>query len=171
MSDLSVKTYAPCYNIDRKTGKGSYGTYDYSRLLEQQARLAKQEPDIGTYKLTDRELRQLAEKYDPSGMSEKEYESLIQDLVKKGVLGQSETCDIGLNRVVLRPGHLLSCDVEPALSAPDRAVNSLRAAGGDALRWVDILQKKCGGDRIKAGGLQKVYDVLRDLERRRTKGL
>ena len=104
MSDLSVKTYAPCYNIDRKTGKGSYGTYDYSRLLEQQARLAKQEPDIGTYKLTDRELRQLAEKYDPSGMSEKEYESLIQDLVKKGVLGQSETCDIGLNRVVLRRG-------------------------------------------------------------------
>ena len=103
MDSMSVGRYAPCYYIDMESKTLTRGTYDFSAPMEKRAKMAEEEarnPQIGRETLSRQELEDMAAKYDPSHMSQETYNAFIRDLLDQGVLGKSETYDIGLDRVV-----------------------------------------------------------------------
>lgn len=55
-------------------------------------------------KLTDEDIKKLADKYDPSSMTRDEYDALLNDLVEKGVLTRKEISYMGYQGLVyLKP--------------------------------------------------------------------
>ncbi len=52
-------------------------------------------------KLTDSDLAELAEKYDPSKMTQEEYDSLLEDLIDMGVLKKDEVGQLGYHGCVV----------------------------------------------------------------------
>lgn len=169
MDSMSVGRYAPCYYIDTESKMLTRGTYDFSALMEQRAKMAEEEarnPQIGRETLSRQELEDMAAKYDPSHMSQEEYNAFIRDLLDQGVLGKSETYDIGLDRVVIRPGQELRIEMGSGLSGPEEWVRTLADTNGDALRWAEITLRRCSQqfDPIKANAVKKVYQILKDMD-------
>ncbi|MBM6975883.1 hypothetical protein [Intestinimonas butyriciproducens] len=166
MDSMSVGRYAPCYYIDMESKTLTRGTYDFSALMEKRAKMAEEEarnPQIGRETLSRQELEDMAAKYDPSHMSQETYNAFIRDLLDQGVLGKSETYDIGLDRVVIRPGQESLIEVG---SGPEERVRTLAEAGGDALRWAEITLRRCSPqlDPIKANAIEKVYQILKEMD-------
>ena len=62
---------------------------------------AKAEAAAPRKKLTDSDLAELAEKYDPSKMTQEEYDALLDDLVDKGVLKKDEVGQLGYHGCVV----------------------------------------------------------------------
>lgn len=173
MSDLSVSRYAPCYRLNPSTGKGEFGTYNFSKLMEQQVKLAEEErnPTIETATLTPKELQELANEYDPNNMTQEEYDRFICHLADKGVLSHSETYDIGLDRVILRPGHL----IQGGIIRDDSPPRTLADVKGDALYWTRTTAQWCAGsskpDRVKENALLKVSGILQKMLAQRKENL
>lgn len=167
---LSVSNDMVCYASDPSTGKVKRGTLDRSefmRLLAEAEEEARSTP-LGNGTLTDQEVRELAGKYDPRHMSQTEYSSFIDYLTGKNVLSTIETYDIGLYRVVLRPGCFVSARVVPDLPRHALSIRTLKDADGDAICWADLMLQWCNrnseSDRIRAGALQKISRILRQMD-------
>lgn len=169
MEGIHATGYAPCYHMDLANEKLTFGTVNYAEMLE---KLAEQKPRTAAGKatLSQADISELASKYDPTQMNASTYENFIYDLERKGVLEHSETYDIGLDRVVLQPGHFLIGGVENAQSSRWTSP-TLRDAGGNALSFVDALLKNCFGqsDQWKENALNKVYHALQAVKQEREK--
>lgn len=170
MSDISVSKYMPCYTLDPTTGKAKLDKYDQTKFMQLLAEAEEEyrNTPLGTGTLTDQEIQALAKKYDPKHMSQSEYEQFISCLVDKNVLSAKETCNIGLRRVILRPGSYTQAQIVPNLSSNELSIRTLEDAKGDASYFVDLLLKWCSrsteAGRIDAGALQKVSNILRQME-------
>ena len=96
---VSNQVYRPCYKLNDSTGKVESGSYNYSALMEniqKQAAVAKEKmPEIGNKELSEAEIQELAEQFDPKDMTQDEYDKFIQYLQEKGVLSRIETNDLG----------------------------------------------------------------------------
>lgn len=165
MENLAVNGSSFCYHLDLKQNKVITGTYNFAALMEKQAALAKEEPQIGKGTVSEALLKELAGKYDPSEMSQDDYNHFIEDLRKHDILGKSELNDIGLDRVVLGPSHLCSGGIEPNLSEDEKGIHTIADANGNALTWVEIALKRCTGlyDSVKKNALLKVSDILNQI--------
>lgn len=162
MGNLSVSSYAPCYHLDLSAKKVTMGKYDYSKLVAQQSKMAEEErnnPQIGTATLTEQEIQDFAGKYNPTNMTNAEYNGFIKDLVYKGVLGRSEIYGVHSDRVVLRPGHLSEGGIT---SSPVRTLADMK---GDALQWTSTMSQWRGGsfDKIRADAFQKIANILEEM--------
>ena len=170
MSNLSVSKYMPCYTTDPSTGKLKLDKYDQTEFMRLMAEAEEEyrNTPLGTGTLTDREILELAEKYDPKHMSQAEYEQFISRLVDKNVLSAKETYNIGLRRVTLRPGSFTQAQIVPNLSGSELSVRTLKDAKGDAIYFADLMLKWCNrsteAGRIDAGALQKVRNILRQMD-------
>ena len=66
MENLAVNGSSFCYHLNLKQNKVITGTYNFAALMEKQAALAKEEPQIGKGTVSEALLKELARKYDPS---------------------------------------------------------------------------------------------------------
>ena len=172
MNELSVSNYMPCYSFDKATGEMKLGQYDRAQFMRELAEAEEEyrKMPVGNGTLTDQEVWELAQKYDPRDMTQEEYETFISHLVDKNVLSAKETYDIGLERVTLRPGSFRQCgfSVVPNLPSQELSVRTLKDANGNAIYWADLMLKWCNrgseDGRIKAGALQKVSNILRRMD-------
>ena len=118
--------------------------------------------------LTDTEIQELAQKYDPQKMTQKEYDSFIRYLEEKGVLSKLETCDIGMSFTRIIPGYNgMTVTVAPAST---QWVKTLADMNGNALQFVlakSQLQWLGYNGQIQQGAYFKVLDILNQINEAR----
>ncbi len=137
------------------------------------AKLAEEERNqtIGTEKLTDQQLRELASRYDPANMTQQEYDRFINELVSKGVLAQRETYDIGTDRVVLRPGHFSQGSFEPSFLIETSSIRTLADANGNAIDWTELLAQRAANNfspnHVQYNALLKINKILQEMAQAR----
>lgn len=175
MSEISTPIYRSCYYADTSTGKVIPGKFNYSEfraLLAKRAAAANSSAiKTGHATLTPEDISYLAHHYNPTHMSQTEYTSFIDYLVKKEVLGEDEIYDIGLDRMIIRPGAYSTGCIAPNLSQRDLSLRTLADADGNALYWTKIMaQWRDGSSRwvnVKADAFQKVADILDKMQAQR----
>ena len=141
-------------------------TIDFDAIMttaQEQLEELKKNP-VGKNTLTDAEIQELAQKYDPQKMTQKEYNSFIRYLEEKGVLSKLETCDIGMSFTRIIPGYNgMTVFVEPAST---QWVNTLADMNGNALQFVQAKSQLHGlgyNGQIQQGAYSKVLDILNQM--------
>lgn len=176
VSGASNPVYAPCYRLNQTTGKVESGTYNCSAFLEKvqkQIEEAKTNPpEVGNQTLSDAEIKELADKYDPNNMSQTQYDSFIRYLQEKGVLSRLETSDLGMSCVRIVPGYFEPAYTSSTLSGRDVFVHTLDDVHGDAIRFAQIMSQwqSCGDYHIKENAYQKVLGILNQMNAAREQG-
>lgn len=169
VSEVSNPIYAPCYQLNKTTGEAEVGTYNFTALMEtiqKQIEEAKvNPPEIGNQTLSEAEIKELADKYDPNHMSQTQYDAFIRTLQEKGVLSQLETSDLGMSCVRIVPGYFEPAYRTSTLLGRDLHVNTLNDVNGDAIRFAEIMSQwqSCGKYQIKQNAFQKVLGILNQM--------
>lgn len=164
MTEVSGPNRA-CYYLNPTTKKLELGTYDESAVMEKlQKRVEelKQNP-VGQNTLTNEEIQELAKKYDPQNMAQKEYDSFIRYLEEKGVLSQLESSDIGMSVRYIIPGLSESVHIWTSSSHIGTGINTLDDVNGNALLFAQAMtQWEVPGSsvQIKQGAYAKVLRIL-----------
>ena len=102
MVDIRDTLYIPGFGfVVNKTRDQSLGSAeaDFAALMEE-AKAAREatkraEEGFSRRELTEAEIGELAETYDPGNMTQEEYDALLEELVEKGVLKKSEMTCLG----------------------------------------------------------------------------
>lgn len=172
---VSNQVYRPCYKLNDSTGKVESGSYNYSALMEniqKQAAVAKEKmPEIGNKELSEAEIQELAEQFDPKDMTQDEYDKFIQYLQEKGVLSRIETNDLGMSRCTITPGYFEPVYISSTLFGKDMLVGTLSDVGGNAIRYAELMtQWEAPGDlQIKQNAFYKVLGILNEMNTVRSK--
>ena len=138
-------------------------TIDFDAIMKtaQEELEERKKNPVGQNTLTDAEIQELAQKFDPQKMTQKEYDSFIRYLEEKGVLSKLETCDIGMSFTRIIPGYNgTTVTVEPASS---QRVNTLADMNGNAFQFVlakSRLQWLGYNGQVQQGAYSKVLDIL-----------
>ena len=130
--------------------------------IQQRADQLQKNP-VGQNTLTQEEIQQLAKKYDPQNMTQKEYDSFIRYLEEKGVLSPLESSDIGASVCYVIPGFSQSAQIWTSSSSLGTEINTLGDVNGNALLFAQIMTKwEVPGSslQIKQGAYAKVLDIL-----------
>lgn len=166
--------YRLCYKLNSTTKKLETGSYNYSAFMEQlrqQEKAALQSPpQVGNKELSERELQELSERYDPENMSQMEYDTFIRELADKGVLGRDEMYDIGMSRRVIKPGHFTAGYVTGSLSGQNVFIHTLDGANGNAVKFAKIMCQWQGNSdeaNLRANAFSKVFDILMGMKTQR----
>lgn len=166
----NTAVYKPCYMLNQTTGEVEVGSYNYTSLMEniqKQIEEAKlNPPKIGNEELSEAEIEELAEKYDPQNMSQSEYDEFIQYLEEKGVLSRLETSDLGMSRITIMPGYFEPAYIWASSSGMGSSVHTLSDVGGNALQFAQIMTKwEVPGSsvQIRQGAYSKVLEILNQM--------
>lgn len=142
-------------------------TLDYDAVMnvvqEQFAELKKN--PVGKNTLTDAEICELAQKYDPQKMTQEEYDSFIRYLEEKGVLSKLETCDIGTSYIRIIPGY--NGLTESVGTKAIQWTKNLANANGNALQFAQSksqVQMLGYHGQIQHGAYEKVLDILNQMQ-------
>ena len=145
-------------------------TIDYDavmKIAQEQLEELKKNP-VGKNTLTDAEIQELAQKYDPQKMTQKEFDSFIRYLEEKGILSKLETCDIGMSFTRIIPGYNGLTESVGAVST--QWVNTLADMKGNALQFVQAKSQLQGlgyYGQIQHGAYSKVLDILNQINETR----
>ena len=176
-SDFSV-TYTPGsgYSARLKNGKADNVTVNWggevqSKLREHFARMEAEKeaaPPIARAELTDEELAELAEKFNPSDMTQEEYDEFLETLVDKKVLTRQEIERAGYHGLVA--GRALSdlcfdqlTDCTGMSMAQIWSMKSnlhlfgVDGMDGDALSWTNVMDLRFSGEK------DSVYHALHNI--------
>ena len=135
--------------------------------------------------LSAQEIADLSDKYDPSHMSQDQYDAFLDELVEKGALTPADTTwlgyhglqrlDVDMDKMFdsLAEGRLYS-DGRGYVTSADNYIpglDSLEEAGGDLFRWLEhmLARLSLGIDpSTREGSRQKeeALNALRDIVRR-----
>ena len=144
-------------------------TVDYDAVMktaQEQFEELKKNP-VGQNTLTDAEIKELAQKYDPQQMTQKEYDSFIRYLEEKGVLSKLETCDIGMSFTRIIPGYNgLTESMGTESTQWITKINTLADTKGNALLFAQTksqLQRLGYAGQIQHGAYSKVSDILNQM--------
>lgn len=165
----------PCYYVNSATKKLESGSYDAAAMMatiQQRADQLQKNP-VGQNTLTQEEIQQLAKKYDPQNMTQKEYDSFIRYLEEKGVLSPLESSDIGASVCYVIPGFSQSAQIWTSSSSLGAEINTLGDVNGNALLFAQIMTKwEVPGSnlQIKQGAYAKVLDILGQMNTARASG-
>lgn len=141
-------------------------TIDYDAVMkkaQEQLEELKRNP-VGKNTLTDAEINELAQEYDPQNMTQKEYDNFIRYLEEKGVLSKLETCDIGMSFTRIIPGY--NGLTESVLTEGNQwaaRINTLTDTKGNALQFAQAKSQWQGvgySGQIQQGAYSKVLDIL-----------
>ena len=141
-------------------------TLDYDAVMNvvqgQSAELKKN--PVGKNTLTDAEIYELAQKYDPQKMTQEEYDSFIRYLEEKGVLSKLETCDIGTSFIRIIPGY--NGLTESVGTEYTQWMKNLADANGNAIQFTQSksqVQVLGYHGQIQHGAYEKVLDILNQM--------
>lgn len=141
-------------------------TVDYDAVMktaQEQLEELKKKP-VGNNTLTDAEIQELAQKYDPQNMTQKEYDDFIYYLEKKGVLSKLETCDIGVSFTRIIPGYNgLTVSMG---TASTKWIKTLADTKGNVLQFAQAKSQVQGlgyNGQIQQGAYSKVLDILNQM--------
>ena len=144
-------------------------TVDYDAVMktaQEQFEELKKNP-VGQNTLTDEEINELAQKYDPQQMTQKEYDSFIRYLEEKGVLSKLETCDIGMSFTRIIPGYNgLTESIGTESTQWSTKINTLADTKGNALLFAQTKSQLQGlgyAGQIQQGAYSKVSDILNQM--------
>lgn len=144
-------------------------TVDYDAVMktaQEQFEELKKNP-VGQNTLTDAEIKELAQKYDPQQMTQKEYDSFIRYLEEKGVLSKLETCDIGMSFTRIIPGYNgLTESMGTDSTQWITKTNTLADTKGNALLFAQTKSQLQGlgyAGQIQQGAYSKVSDILNQM--------
>lgn len=144
-------------------------TVDYDAVMktaQEQFEELKKNP-VGQNTLTDAEIKELAQKYDPQQMTQKEYDSFIRYLEEKGVLSKLETCDIGMSFTRIIPGYNgLTESMGTESTQWITKINTLADTKGNALLFAQTKSQLQGlgyAGQIQQGAYSKVSDILNQM--------
>lgn len=144
-------------------------TVDYDAVMktaQEQFEELKKNP-VGQNTLTDAEIKELAQKYDPQRMTQKEYDSFIRYLEEKGVLSKLETCDIGMSFTRIIPGYNgLTESMGTESTQWITKINTLADTKGNALLFAQTKSQLQGlgyAGQIQQGAYSKVSDILNQM--------
>ena len=149
-------------SVTKKLESGSYDAAAMMATIQQRADQLQKNP-VGQNTLTQEEIQQLAKKYDPQNMTQKEYDSFIRYLEEKGVLSPLESSDIGASVCYVIPGFSQSAQIWTSSSSLGTEINTLGDVNGNALLFAQIMTKwEVPGSslQIKQGAYAKVLDIL-----------
>ena len=172
MTEVSGPNRA-CYYLNPTTKKLELGTYDESAVMEKLQKRAEElkKNPVGQNTLTNEEIQELAKKFDPQNMTQKEYDSFIHYLEEKGVLSQLESSDIGMSVRYIIPGLSESVHIWTSSSHIGTGINTLDDVNGNTLDDVNgnallfaqaMTQWEVPGSsvQIKQGAYAKVLRIL-----------
>lgn len=132
-------------------------------VLQGQLAELKKNP-VGKNTLTDAEICELAQKYDPQKMTQEEYDSFIRYLEEKGVLSKLETCDIGTSFIRIIPGY--NGLTEFVGTEYTQWMKNLADANGNAIQFAQSksqVQVLSYHGQIQHGAYEKVLDILNQM--------
>lgn len=169
----SVESFVPgavyYLNPSTKRMELTNKTVDYDAVMktaQEQFEELKKNP-VGKNTLTDAEINELAQKYDPQKMTQKEYDNFIRYLEEKGVLSKLETCDIGMSFTRIIPGYNGMTESMGTESTQwITKVNTLADTKGNALQFAQVksqLQVLGYNGQIQHGAYSKVLDILNQM--------
>ena len=169
----SVEAFIPgaVYYLNQTTQKMELTdkTVDYDAVMktaQEQFEELKKNP-VGQNTLTDAEIKELAQKYDPQQMTQKEYDSFIRYLEEKGVLSKLETCDIGMSFTRIIPGYNgLTESMGTESTQWSTKINTLADTKGNALLFAQTKSQLQGlgyAGQIQQGAYSKVSDILNQM--------
>ena len=174
-----------------KQSDGSWHATNFDKAMQGAYNASKggaaQSRNVDTYtpevpvrtELSDKEIAELAGKYDPRNMTQDQYNKFLDDLIEKGALSRFDAMRLGHNgwRILdINPDSFatggIGCGTAYATSADGSdggPIRSLEDADGDLIRWLESMlaqEKKETGS--KGGNSQKVQvlDTLSDIIKR-----
>lgn len=169
MNSISSIVPGVAYYLNPTTKKVELTEIDYdavTKKAQEQLEELKKNP-VGKNTLTDTEINELAQKYDPQNMTQKEYDNFIRYLEEKGVLSKLETCDIGMSFTRIIPGY--NGLAEAVLTESNQwavRTNTLADTKGNALQFAQAKSQWQGVDysgQIQQGAYSKVLDILNQM--------
>lgn len=169
MNSISSIGSGAAYYLNPTTKKMELTEIDYDAVMkkaQEQLEELKKNP-VGKNTLTDAEINELAQKYDPQNMTQKEYDNFIRYLEEKGVLSKLETCDIGMSFTRIIPGY--NGLTESVLTEGNQwaaRINTLTDTKGNALQFAQAKSQWQGlgyAGQIQQGAYSKVLDILNQM--------
>lgn len=167
---VSNPIYVPYVWVNPATEKAELGTYSYAALMEQfqkkMEEAAGKPLEIGDQRLSEAEIQELANRYDPQNMTQDEYDGFIRYLQEKGVLSQLETSDLGMSRITIVPGYFEPAYIWTSSSGVGSSVRTLGDVGGNALQFAQLMSKWAVPDssvQIRQGAYSKVFKILSQM--------
>ena len=137
------------------------------------------EPEtITRKKLTDQEIAELAEKYDPHNMTQDQYDAFLDELVEKGALTRSDTSWLGRGGYQRIDVDLDTLFANGGMAAGPIRIASLENFGGEPKRSVEEVEndimvrlesmltqqsQEIGGSRQKSEALNTLYDIIKRM--------
>lgn len=144
-------------------------TIDYDAVIkaaQEQFEELKKNP-VGKNTLTDTEIKELAQKYDPQKMTQKEYDNFIRYLEENGVLSKLETCDIGMSFTQIIPGYNgITESIGTQSTQWITTIKTLADTKGNALMFAQAKSQLQGlgyNGQIQHGAYAKVLDILNQM--------
>ena len=144
-------------------------TVDYDAVMktaQEQFEEMKKNP-VGKNTLTDTEIKELAQKYDPQKMTQKEYDNFIRYLEENGVLSKLETCDIGMSFTQIIPGYNgITESIGTQSTQWITTIKTLADTKGNALMFAQAKSQLQGlgyNGQIQHGAYAKVLDILNQM--------
>lgn len=129
-------------------------------------------------KLTDQEIAELADKYDPHNMTQEQYDAFLDELVEKGALTRSDTSWLGRRGYQRMDVDLDTLFANGGMAAGPIRIASLGNSGGEPKRSVEEVEndiiirlesmltqqsQEIGGSRQKSEALNTLYDIIKRM--------
>lgn len=175
MQDILIKMFSPYSNINTtknnnslysnlETNKSNTDTYINSKTFGEYISEVSESKNINNSKgkLSKEEIEDLANKYDPTNMTQKEYDEFIEYLLDKGVINSKEASyGLGNTRIVLNnnlgvQGYLIE--------GTGSFIENLTDAGGNAIKFAEAMKEWKGSTNIRELAFAKILSILRSMQ-------
>lgn len=154
-----------------------------NKIASDKTQASEEKQTVPRVRLSDKDIAQLAEKYDLHNMSQERYDDFLEDLMKRGVLTVEDAHFLGYHGLVdtgadtdelnekgawLAPVYQLQ---ENKASSGNELIRSLQDADGDLLCWLEaeLLWKVMPDDRSSAQqygkARQDAFQTLLDISK------
>lgn len=170
------------YSAKLKNGEADNVTINWGKEFQTQLKdhfdemeaAKKAAPKIERAELTDEEMAELAEKFNPHDMTQEEYDKFLEALVDKKVLTQQESRRAGYNGLVVGQAlsdlcwdQLTDCtgmSIAQIFSMKSN-INLFGVGGmdGDALSWTHIMDLRFPGENDGNGVYHTLHNVLSNM--------
>lgn len=164
-NNVGATKYRDISSLNLLSGKPNFDTFETSKTFEQymSSAIESKNKKSGNGRLTDEEIKELADKFNPEDMTQEQYDEFIDYLLDKGIISDKEASyGLGQNRVVLKDLGIKAYYRELKEGSND-FIDSLSDADGNAMKFIEEMLKWEGNDE-RNYAFEKILSVLKKMQ-------
>lgn len=161
-NNIGTTKYKDISSLDLSSGKPNVDTFEISKTFQQymSSAINGKNTKSGNGILTDKEIKELSDKFNPEDMTQEQYDEFIDYLLDKGIISDKEASyGLGQNRVVVNG---TGCNGYLREGTGD-FIDSLSDADDNAMKFIEEMLQWEGNDE-RNYAFEKILSILKKMQ-------